>query len=413
MICSERLQSFGFFFRVLFVYLCCLVCAPGNELNEDYRWMLIHTSGFHKAESIQFADNGTRIRLSAVSKKPVDVDIRNAVALMQRQPDAFFTPGAEKKKCFFLELAGGDRVLVRNPVFDGTTLAFHHTVWGRISVDLKYLKRLYRAGASSLAEPDFTGLILMNGDQTQGVISSLSNDSIMVEMEGLGKIPVGGLDRVNEVVFNKEIKSKEEHRKANVRISLISGEQIYGKPVSGDKGRWFIQPTWRSKSIPLFLSFIRAVTFTGGKVFLSDLPHRVQMKKPFAGEFFPMRKDRSLFGNILRVSQLTADKGISLHSSTRVDYNLGALKRKPVRFCGMAGIDSEAFFPGASAQIRILLDNKPVQTANLKAGGKAIPLFITIPDGTGVLSIETGFGTLGSVSDNVDILWGSLIYGSE
>ncbi len=398
---------------ILFSFLSFLIA---EEMPKSHaRWVMIHKTGIQNAASVEFIDRGSRIRMIGETNTYADVDIRNAVALMQRHPDVFYKTPHTKQDAFYLEMTNGDRVLVRKPVYDGNRFDFDHTAWKRISVNARYVKSLYRCGSPAPAvKADFTGLILKNGDQTHGTVCSLNEKAVLVEMEGLGKIPVGGLDGVNVVIFPKQKKeAPTELKKEGIHVSLISGERISGNPVSGSKESWSIQPVWRSKAIVVYPSFIRAATFPANKVFLSDMPHHVHSAKPYAGGIIPMRKDRSLFDHLLRVSGLSADKGIALHSSTRVDYPLSELKRTPVRLCGVAGIDSEAFFPGATAILQISMDGQVVHKVELKSGGNLIPIFIHIPVGTKLMSIETDYGRLGSVSDNVDLLWGSLIYADK
>lgn len=395
---------------VLFLLICAVSTEAGDRVLAGRKWIVVHEKGCEAYDSVLFAKNGRTVQAVNRSGKKQDFPVHACIALMQRKPGALQDTG---KRGFYVQLADGDMLMVRQPVFRGKKLLFSHGVWGRIDIDARHLYMLFRPEIrTGSIEADFTGLVLKNGDAAQGTISSLDGDMILVEMEGIGKIPVGSLSNVSKAVFSTRGKTAEENSgKNHTVIHLVTGEIISGTPVKGGKGVWYIQTAWSRKPVRIYTRYVESALFAGGKQFLSDTKPKNIKSSVWIGRSFGYSRDRSILGSPLSVRGFTAAKGIGLHSGTFITYDL-SLPEKPFLFCGLAGIDSEAFYPGARTGLTVYIDGKPVKRVQLSSGGGMVPVFIRVKSGSKSLSFKTDAGSKGSVSGNVNLMWSSLLYGS-
>src|SRR5439155_2426063 len=93
----------------------------------------------------------------------------------------------------------------------------------------------------------------------------------------------------------------------------------------------------------------------GKAVYLSDLKPTVYEHRPFLDVRWPYEMDRSVAGNELRLGGSTYDKGIGLHSESRLSFTLNGQYR---RFEALVGLDDRTG-QGGRVLVRVLVDGRP------------------------------------------------------
>jgi hypothetical protein len=148
---------------------------------------------------------------------------------------------------------------------------------------------------------------------------------------------------------------------------------------------------------------VAALDLRGGRaVYLSDLIPSKYEFRPYLDERWPWSADASATGGDLRLGGSTYDKGLGLHSHSRLTYRLGGAYR---HFEAVVGLDDSDGRRG-SVRVRVLADGKPLDVGLkgelTRAGG---PLAVRVPVAdVKELTLEVEFGEGGPVQDVVN--WG-------
>mgnify|MGYP006286541623 CR=1 FL=1 len=395
------------------VFGFCVICghAADHKVLQPRRWILVHLRGIAAYDTVQLGTKGRVIKAFSHSGQETGFPVHSCVSLMRRQPDVL---NESRRRGLYIQLLNGDMILAENPEFDGKGLTFFHGAWGRLRISSSDLHMLIRPDLYSPdAEADFTGLMLKNDDTTRGTICSLTQESIMIDMDGIGKIPVGGLENVSRAVFNIKNKiSTGEGKAGSVQIELVTGEVISGIPVKGGDNIWLIKTGWNEKPIRVYGSYIRSVCFFQHVTFTSALDPDSSSNSWF-DDPFSYNRDMSALGSPLRVGGYSASKGIGMYAGTLLTFDLSSIPKQPRLFCCLAGIDSGAFYPGAEVELFISVNGKQVKHAMLRAGKGIVPVIIPINTGARSLRIRSSGDRMGPVSDAVDLMWSSFIHDVE
>ena len=123
------------------------------------------------------------------------------------------------------------------------------------------------------------------------------------------------------------------------------------------------------------LADVAALYLVGGKaVYLSDLkPGRFE-GKPYGDLEWPPGWDASVSGRDLRVGGSTFDKGIGLHSESRLSFALGGNYRS---FEALVGLEEQDGGSVGTARIKVLVDGKE-RPLEGKLAGKERPLAVRL-----------------------------------
>ncbi len=140
--------------------------------------------------------------------------------------------------------------------------------------------------------------------------------------------------------------------------------------------------------------------YQGRAVYLSDL-------QPIRYEYFPYLDDRweyardaATTGLDLRLAGSTYDKGVGLHSHSRLTYAVPPGCR---RFDALVGLDDRTGRRG-SVRVHVLADGKPLDLGDdreLTAAGGPLRVNVDLA-GARELTLEVDFGKGGPVQDHVD-----------
>jgi hypothetical protein len=138
----------------------------------------------------------------------------------------------------------------------------------------------------------------------------------------------------------------------------------------------------------------------GKAVYLSDLKPKSYEHTPYLGLRWNYEMDRSVAGLPLRLNGSQFDKGIGLHSESRLTFALGGNYR---RFESLVGLDDQTG-QGGNVRIAVLADGKPKDLGPARDLASATGPHPLRVDVTGVkeLTLVVEFGPGGDIHDHVD-----------
>src|SRR5262249_40078609 len=138
----------------------------------------------------------------------------------------------------------------------------------------------------------------------------------------------------------------------------------------------------------------------GRAVYLSDLKPRRYEHTPYFGVSWPWVADGSVAGQDLRLGGSTFDKGLGLHSASRLIFDLAGGYQ---RFEALVGLDERSGRAGG-ATVQVLVDGKPQSlgwNGALRGGEGPHPVRLGVA-GAQSLTLVVEFGRRGDVADHVN-----------
>lgn len=242
-------------------------------------------------------------------------------------------------------------------------------------------------------------VILRNGDLVDGTLAALDGGTIQLDNPGGKEVKIAQ-DKVAALALSTEL------------TRSLRPKGIYGRLVLANGGRFCLlsarieEATLVGKSlfgatVHVPLKEIVALDFRQGcAVYLSDLKPRGYEHTPYLGVRWPYTRDVSVGGNPLRLGGSTYEKGIGMHSQSRLTFDLGGSYRW---FEAVVGLNEKTGSEG-NAAIQVLVDSKPgdLPGANELTASNP-PLRVRVPvAGARELTLVVRFGRHGDVQDHVD-----------
>jgi len=240
---------------------------------------------------------------------------------------------------------------------------------------------------------------LRNGDSVEGVLTRF--DARTVRLEVNGKELNVERDRVAVVALNTELTAKVRPKTAfgrlilrdGTRLALVSATCADGKTLSGE--------TLFKSAVSFPVEDVVALDVLGGPaVSLSELPVRSFEHTPYLGTTWPYVLDGSADRRDLRLGGSTYDRGIGMHTASRLTYDLAGRYR---RFEARVGLDDRSG-KGGTARVRVLVDGKPTTvTGDQDLSARTGPLTVRVDvAGAKELTLVADFGARGGVEGHVN-----------
>jgi hypothetical protein len=242
-------------------------------------------------------------------------------------------------------------------------------------------------------------LLLRNGDTAQGTLAALTDTAVRLETAAGDTIEVER-GKVAAVALNTELVRRPRPRRAYGRLVLTDGSRLaLASAQSSD--RLLTGKTLYGVAVAFPLEAVAALdVYQGCAVYLSDLKPRQYTHRPYLGAGWPFVPDGSVAGRDLRVGGGIHDKGVGLHSESRLTYDLRGGYRW---FEVLVGLDDRTG-QGGSARIGVLVDGKPCDLGGPdELTGQTPPRALRIPvKGAKELTLVVEFGKRGDVQDHVN-----------
>ena len=316
-------------------------------------------------------------------------------------------------KAAHLVLTNGDRLPVGTATLKltGEHLTFTHPLLSRGRVTRLPLSAVALLG---LTAPDGTdagrfwrqlltrrrhdAAVLRNGDVLEGVLIALDGKELLIEA-AKKKVPVG-LAKVAAVVLSNDLAANLKPPEPHARVVLADGTRLTLKSAACD-GETLTGTTAFEADFRVPLEQMAALDLGQPRfVYLSDLKPLRYVHTPYLGVKWPLAVDASVAGGDLRLAGGVFDKGLGMHSASRVCY---ALPPGSKRFEALVGLDDRTGRRG-SVHLRVLLDGKE-RDLGLKGdlAHRTGPLRVRIDlAGAKELMLSVDFGSGGDVGDHVD-----------
>lgn len=243
-------------------------------------------------------------------------------------------------------------------------------------------------------------LVLMrNGDIRRGTVQKLDEPIGTLTLVDEGKEIRLDAGQVVAVALNTDLSRSLRPRGVYGRMTLSNGARLS-----------FVEPSIHGLSLQVKTLFGATVqvrleevaqleTRQGRAIFLSDLKPVAYEHQPYLGVRWPYQLDRSVTGKSLRLGGHVYDKGIGMHSQSRLSFDLNGQYRRFESWVGLDDLSGQ----GGRVVVRVLADDQPIAGDNEELSTTTGPRFIEA-DVTGRkrLTLVVEFGAAGDVCDHVN-----------
>jgi hypothetical protein len=242
-------------------------------------------------------------------------------------------------------------------------------------------------------------LWLRNGDRVEGNLLAVNAKEARIKSSAGKEVRIER-EKIAVLAMNTELARLPRPRGAYGRLVLANGCRLGLASADTDK-EFVLGKTLFGTAVKIPLGQLIALTiYQGRAAYLSDLKPRRYEHTPYLGLRWPYTLDASVAGYDLRLAGSTYDKGIGLHSESRLTYDLTSNFQW---FEAVVGLDEHSGREGG-AVIEVLVDGK---SQNLGEAGE-----LTLQDGprsvrvklagAKELTLVVKFGRRGDVQDHVD-----------
>jgi hypothetical protein len=241
-------------------------------------------------------------------------------------------------------------------------------------------------------------IYLRNGDRLDGLLTRIDPESVSLDVE---KKPVRlERERVAVIAFNTEFARAGRPRNALGHLVLSNGSRLTLASLRGEGQTW-TGLTLTGAAVQIAVDRVVALYLLQGRaVYLSDLKPKNYSHLPYFGVPWPCELDAAVSGDCLLLAGSTYDKGIGMHSESRLTFDLNGVYES---FETLVGIDDRAA-PTGSAFVDVLVDGKSVAPhSDSEMTGVSPPRSLRLSvAGAHELTLLVKFGRRGDVQGHVD-----------
>jgi hypothetical protein len=241
---------------------------------------------------------------------------------------------------------------------------------------------------------------LRNGDVVAGVLTELDEQNVVVKVD-TRRVTVK-TPQVAYIAFNTELADTLRPKGASARLVLLGDQPGRGGRLTltsaSANDTTLTGTTVFGARVRVPLHDIAALyPHSPHSVYLSDLKESKYVFHPYLDAAWPFAVDGNVAEHDLRLAGSTYDKGIGMHSHSRLSYRLSGAYR---RFEALLGLDDKDGRRG-DVRIRVLADGKPLLDRALTRRDGAVPVSLSM-EGVRELTLEVDFGRDGDVQDVVN-----------
>lgn len=242
-------------------------------------------------------------------------------------------------------------------------------------------------------------VLLNNGDTRIGVVENMKSPTSALSLKEDARSANIEPGHVVAIAMNTDLARSLRPRGPYARLVLANGTRLSLLSGAADS-KELTARTLFGANVMIPVSEITALEVRQGKaVFLSDLKPKAYEHTPFLGVRWPVENDRSLVGQAIRLGGHVYDKGVALHSDSKLTYDLGGNYR---RFETLVGLDDVAG-QGGNVRLRVLVDGKPKWETGSEVTAATPPLAVRVEvTGGKELTLCVEFGAGGDVCDHVN-----------
>jgi hypothetical protein len=242
-------------------------------------------------------------------------------------------------------------------------------------------------------------VLLRNGDSVEGVITGLDAGSIRLDVNR--KELTVERARVAVVALNTELTTTLRPKTAYGRLVLRDGTRLSLATAASADGTALVGETLFKAQVRFPVERVAAIFMLGGPaVYLSELKAQKFEHTPYLGVTWHYVLDGSADGRDPQLGGGTFDRGIGMHTASRLTYTLAGHYR---RFEALVGLD-ERSGKGGTARVRVLVDGKAADLGGdreLTVRAGPLPVRVDVK-GAKELTLVAEFGSRGGVEGHVD-----------
>jgi hypothetical protein len=244
-------------------------------------------------------------------------------------------------------------------------------------------------------------LLLRNGDQLAGTLTAIDPVKGVRLDTGNREVTVDQ-SQVSGIAFGTELQARIRVPKTYTHVVLANGGRLSFSAIQMDAGAVKLDgKTLFGARLELPLDQIAGLEPRSARiVYLSDLKPKSYEHTPFLNVSWPLAVDTAVSGGPLRLAGSTFDKGLGVHSKSRVTYALDGEFRW---FEALVGLD-EGASRRARVRLHVLVDGREQNTGSgkeLTGRDAPVPIRIDISKAR-ELTLITDFGSYGDVRAHVD-----------
>jgi hypothetical protein len=316
---------------------------------------------------------------------------------------------------YHLILANGDRLPFQNLRLVEETVRFRHTNLEdgkEASLPLAAISVLWRIAPEKTLDAEklrrrltvekrtHDTVCLRNGDVIAGVLAGLDEQNVVMKVDKR-RVTVK-TPQVAYIAFNTELADTLRPKGVSARLVLFGdgpgrGGRMTLTSALADETT-LTGTTVFGAHVRVPLRNIAALHLHSPRsVYLSDLKESKYVFHPFLDAAWPFAVDGNVAEHDLRLAGSTYDKGIGMHSHSRLSYRLAGAYR---HFEALVGLDDKDGRRG-DVRIRVLADGEALLDRALTSRDGAVPVSLSV-EGVRELTLEVDFGRDGDVQDVVN-----------
>jgi hypothetical protein len=242
-------------------------------------------------------------------------------------------------------------------------------------------------------------VILRNGDSIEGTLTGIDENSLRIAV-GPDRDTTLERSQVAVVALSSELGRPAVPKGVYGRLRLANGCRLTIASARSD-GRVLNAKTLFGATVQVSVDQIAALDlYQGRATYLSDLKPSRYQHVPYLDTSWPYRTDASVLGNAIQLGGTIYDKGLGMHSESRLTYDLRGGYQW---FEALVGLDDQTGKEG-SVLIQVLVDGKPQDVAEsqeLTAGNSPRSVRVRVA-GAKELTLVVKFGRHGDVQDHVN-----------
>ena len=246
-------------------------------------------------------------------------------------------------------------------------------------------------------------VLLHNGDEIAGLLLALDADAVKLETDA-GPIRIES-SRIAALIFNPALRQKTPKEGLRCWAGFDDGSLLLATQLEMNQERLRISTvtgqTW--STTPEHLVWLMPL---GGRVtYLSDLEPAEYRHVPYLNLRWPYRRDRSVTAGRLRCAGRLYQKGLGVHSTSRLTYRVDKPYR---RFQAELGVDDSTAGRG-SVRFRVFVDRKEKHRGETIRGGQPpVPVSVDVT-GAERLDLIVDFADRADELDHADWLGARLV----
>lgn len=242
-------------------------------------------------------------------------------------------------------------------------------------------------------------IILENGDSLEGILSGLTDRSIVLEADN--KPMTLERSKVAVVLLSGEFAMNLQPKGVSALATLANGTRLSLTQAECQNGNAIVAKTAFGATVGITQeSLLSLDLYSASAVYLSDLKPEIYKHKPYLNLSWPLGMDSTTSGHSLKLGKSTYSKGLGMHSACEVTW---AVPPGAKRFEAVVGLDA-VFGQKGSARIGVLLDGKKVDPGWKKElTARTAPVAVKVPLSKATrLTLIVDYGLRGDIADHVN-----------